>query len=98
MASDDPFQRFIDNREKIKRMPYLLIHFFMQKHLNTELGREIKRAEQEHFARQVEKYPKDSMEDILRVYAVQLGILYYQDFTDEEVEKIMRPIFFKTEK
>ncbi len=95
MESEDPYQRFIDNREKIKKMPYLLIHFFMQRLLDTELGKEIRRAEEEHFARQIEKYPHNNIDDIHRIYAVQLGILYYQNFTDQEVESIMRPIFFK---
>lgn len=95
MESEDPFQRFMDNREKVKKMPYLLIHFFMQKHLDTELGREIKKAEREHFERQLVKYPNNNIDDIYRVYATQLGVLYYQDFSDEEVKKILKPIFFK---
>ena len=67
----------------------------MQRLLDTELGKEIRRAEEEHFARQIEKYPHNNIDDIHRIYAVQLGILYYQNFTDQEVESIMRPIFFK---
>lgn len=95
MESDDPYQRFIDNRDKIKKMPYLLIHFFIQRQMDSELGTEIKKAEKEHFERQLEKYPNNTIDDIYRVYATQLGILYYQQFSDEEVERILRPIFFK---
>lgn len=94
MESDDPMQRFKDNILKIKKMPYLLAHFALAKNDESELGEEIRRAENEHFRRQLIKYPKNTIEDIHRVYAAQLGILFYQRFSDEEIDKILAPIFF----
>lgn len=63
--------------QSMKKMPYLFILFFLQKSSNSEIAKEIAKAEAELLKTFQREYPSYTKTQILRLYLLELGSIAY---------------------
>lgn len=64
--------------EHIKKMPYLMVLFILEKGKETEFGQKITKAEKNLLQKFENEFPHLSKTEIKKVYLLELGCLVYQ--------------------
>lgn len=72
--------------QSMRRMPYLFILFFLQKSRDTEIAKEISKAEEQLLDIFQQEYPSYSRTQILRLYLMELGAIAYNLKPEDALE------------
>lgn len=67
----------------LQHMPYMFVHYFLEKNKDSKLGKIIKKGEEDLIDYLHRTNPEYSREDIFKIYLTELGAIAYQLPTDK---------------
>jgi AcrR family transcriptional regulator len=74
--------------EQIKRMPYLMVLFVLNRRADNEIGEIIRAGEIELFTLLKKIYPQMSDQQILQLYIMELGAAVHGDLSEDFIDAV----------
>lgn len=86
---DELIPRFINTVNTIRKMPYVLFHFYLHRGKDTLLGNLIDKAEDRLYQYLTEKFEHMTLEDARTFYTYELGIVFDKKLNDADIKKYL---------